>query len=107
MSRRWSLAVIAASTLISTVALASTGCSKDFNNRFQQSRQFVETLRPEKPGQMRVFAVDGSEFTASQVQWLRGRMRLIDAACVRGDEGRAEQLLSGTRDLLQAHRRSS
>jgi hypothetical protein len=40
-------------------------------------------VRPEKPGQARVYASDGSEFTAGQSQWMHGQVNRIGRACSR------------------------
>jgi hypothetical protein len=84
---------------------ASAGCDASFNEQYQASARIVDSLRPDKGGQARVFAVDGSEFTAGQVRWLQGELREIEEACVRGDQARAGQLLAGVRELLQSHHR--
>ncbi len=54
---------------------------------------------------MRVFASDGSEFTAGQALWMKGQLRSVLQACVRGDESSAASSLHGVTDLLHTHHR--
>jgi hypothetical protein len=69
--------------------------------------RLVDSLRPEKAGQMRVFAADGSEFNAGQVQWMKGQLRKFDRLCARGDAAEAANVLAGVQELLESHRRRS
>jgi hypothetical protein len=41
----------------------------------RDSQRLVDSLHPDKPVQMRVFAPDGSELTAGQGHWIRSRLR--------------------------------
>lgn len=103
------LKFISCSLLVSVLALsrasASGGCDASFTGQYQAAARVVDSLRPEKYGQARVFAVDGSEFTAGQARWLQGELRKIEEACVRGDQARADQLLGEVTELLQSHHR--
>ena len=59
---------------------------------------------------MRVFAADGSEFNAGQVQWMKGQLRRFDRLCARGapgDDAEAARVLAGVAELLKSHRRAS
>jgi hypothetical protein len=72
--------------------------------------RLIDSLRPEKPGQMRVLAADGSEFNAVQVQWMKGQLRKVDSVCARrapGDEAEAARILASVQELLDSHRRRS
>lgn len=86
-------------------APASAGCDASFTEQYQAAARVVDSLRPEKGGQARVFAVDGSEFTAGQARWLQADLRKVEEACVRGDQARASQLLAEVRELVQLHHR--
>lgn len=86
-------------------ARASVGCDASFTEQYQAAARIVDSLRPEKNGQARVFAVNGSEFTAGQALWLQAELRKVEEACVRGDQARASQLLGEVRDLVQSHHR--
>jgi hypothetical protein len=101
------LAAVAVSVLTSAASLASTGCDPAFIGAYHECVRIVDSLRPDKAGQMRVFAYDGSEFTAGQSQWLHGQIRLIEKACEQGDQTTATRLLSGVQDMLKAHQRKS
>ena len=85
---------------------ASAGCDASFTEQYQAAARIVDSLRPDKGGQARVFAADGSEFTAGQVRWLQGELRKIEEDCVQGDQARASQLLRKVREVLQSHHRA-
>ena len=55
---------------------------------------------------MRVFASDGSEFTAGQAQWMKGQLRGIQRDCTKGDAEAAAAQLRGVQELLNAHRKT-
>ena len=86
---------------------AAESCDTALDREWRDCERIVEVLRPEKPGQMRVFAADGSEFTAGQVMWMKGQLRRAEHACARGDQATAARLLTEVRDLVEAHRRAS
>jgi len=52
---------------------------------------------------MRVFASDGAEFTAGQVQWMKGQLRLIATACADGNAPDASRRLAEVRQVLNEH----
>jgi hypothetical protein len=92
-----------------SASYADGGCDKT-GSRYRNCVFLVDSLRPEKAGQMRVFAADGSEFNAGQVQWMKGQLRRFDRLCARGgpgDAAEAEKVLSDVEELLESHRRSS
>ena len=86
---------------------AAQGCDTASMERYQAYRRLAVSLRPEKPGQIRVFAANGAEFTAGQALWIHGQLRRIDAACTRGDQAEANRLLSALERLIEAHKRGS
>jgi hypothetical protein len=93
-------------TLAATVSHAGA-CDKG-QPEYRNSVRLVDSLRPDKAGQMRVFAADGSEFNAGQVQWMKARLREVDSLCARGteaDEARAARILQDVRELLDSHKR--
>jgi hypothetical protein len=78
--------------------------------QYRHCAQLVDSLRPEKSGQARVFASDGSEFTAGQALWMQGQMRKIERMCSLGtSQGQAEAsaALTAVQDLLRSHQRAS
>lgn len=85
--------------------LCGTG-SQQYNNCLR----LVDSLRPDKGGQQRVFAADGSEFTAGQALWMRGQLRKVARLCASGrpdDRQEAARILSEVSELLQSHHRDS
>jgi hypothetical protein len=98
---------VAAAWLASSVACASAGCDTAFTQTFHECLRVVDSLRPDKRGQARVYASDGSEFTAGQAQWMQGHLRLVDKACARGDQAEATRLLAPVQALLKVHQRAS
>jgi hypothetical protein len=107
MSSSKILVAVAASMLAPSASFANGGCDPAFIGRYHDCVRIVDSLRPDKAGQMRVFAFDGSEFTAGQSQWLHGQLRLIEKACADGDQDTATRLLDGVQEMLQAHQRKS
>ena len=104
MRRKVVIAMVVA-VLSGTTANAQSGCAGPLMREFHECERIVDSLRPEKPGQVRVYASDGSEFTAGQSQWMRGQLNEVGRACARGDSAAAARLLAGVRQLLDAHAR--
>jgi hypothetical protein len=72
--------------------------------------RLVDSLRPDKAGQARVFAFDGSEFTGGQAQWMRGQLRKVERLCASAapaDQAEAERLLAEVRELIVSRHRGS
>lgn len=90
-----------------SLSYAAEGCDASFTEQYHDCVRIVDSLRPDKGGQARVFAVDGSEFTAGQARWLQGQLHKVAAACVRNDEAQAAQLLAEVQELLKSHHRAS
>jgi hypothetical protein len=103
---KYTLPVVVA-CLVSSGVFASEGCDDAFTRTFHDCVRIVDSLRPEKAGQMRVFASDGSEFNAGQAQWMKGRLHAVEIACARGDQAEAAKLLAEVQELLKSHRRAS
>jgi hypothetical protein len=107
MSARVRLMMVTAAAMVclgSQVLRASESCDPDLARQYRESLRIADSLRPDKPGEARVFAVDGSEFTAGQVQWMKGRLRLVEEACAHGDQATAQRLLRDVQELIQGHR---
>jgi|ERR1019366_9115637 hypothetical protein len=99
------------SSLISTCLLASSSmthasCNSALTEQIASAERIVDSLRPDKAGQMRVFASDGSEFTAGEALWMKGQLRSVLRACAQGDEASAGSTLRGVTDLLNAHHKA-
>ena len=90
-----------------SLAHAAEGCDASFTTQYHDSMRIVESLRPDKGGQARVFAVEGSEFTAGQAHWMQGQLHKVEEACARGDKARAAQLLATVQELLKSHHGAS
>ncbi|HWS70123.1 MAG TPA: hypothetical protein VN325_45755 [Steroidobacteraceae bacterium] len=105
MSRKFLSCIVVACAL--SLARVAEGCDASFAGQYHDCLRIVDSLRPDKGGQARVFAVDGSEFTAGQARWMQGRLHKVEEACARGDQVRAAQLLAEVQTLLKSHHRAS
>jgi hypothetical protein len=103
---KFTLAVMVA-CLVSSGVFASESCDAAFTRTFHDCVRIVDSLRPEKAGQMRVFAADGSEFNAGQAQWMKGRLHAVERACARGDQAEAAKILAEVQELIKSHQRAS
>jgi hypothetical protein len=99
------LSVVATTYLLASSTPTHASCSTTVTKDFASAERIVDSLRPDKPGQLRVFASDGSEFTAGQALWMKGQLRSVLQACAQGDEVSAGSSLRGVTDLLNAHHR--
>jgi len=104
MRRKIVIAMVVA-VLSGTTAYADSDCAGPVMRELHADERIVDSLRPDKPGQVRVYAADGAEFTAGQSQWMRGQLKEVGRACVRGDSAAAARLLAGVRQLIDAHAR--
>ena len=100
------LSVAASTYLLTSSALVYADCGAVLTAKFVNAERIVDSLRPDKPGQVRVFAPDGSEFTAGQALWMKGQLRSVLQACSQGDDASAGSRLLGVTDLLNAHHRA-
>jgi hypothetical protein len=105
MLSKKTLLVLAGACLAAPALYASEGCDPGIVQQYHDSARVADSLRPDKPGVMRVYAADGSEFTAGQALWMQGQLRLVDKACARGDQAEATRRLAAVRELLKAHQR--
>src|ERR1700730_6182535 len=101
------LIALAAGCLAASVGFANESCDPGFNQQYHDYLRIVDSLRLDKPGQMRVFASDGAEFTGGQALWMRGQLRYVDRSCAGGDQVGAARLLRGVQALVTAHQRHS
>ncbi len=92
-------------TCIASSAYAASGCDPVFTAAFHDCVRIVDSLRVDKAGQARVFASDGSEFTAGQALWMKGQLRAAERACGQGDQAEAERHLTPVQQLLKEHHR--
>jgi hypothetical protein len=101
------LIALTAGCLAASAGYGNESCDAGFNQQYHDSLRIVDSLRLDKPGQMRVFASDGSEFTGGQTLWMRGQLRHVDRACAGGDQVGAARLLRGVQELVTARQRYS
>lgn len=95
---------------IAASAHADGGCDERTMAQYRDCVRLVDSLRPDKFGQARVFASDGSEFTAGQSLWMKGQLRKVARLCARGtqaEQAEAVAVLTDVRDLLQSHHRGA
>ena len=86
---------------------SSSGCDDKLAASLHECERIVGSLRPDKAGQMRVFASDGSEFTVGQAQWMKGQLRLVAKACAEGAVTNASRHLAQVQQLLSEHHRTA
>jgi len=98
--------IVAVGLAISNMASAEpkTQCDQATVESLSTTRHLVQSLRADKPGQMRVFSADGLEFTASEASWLKSQVTLIERECQEGRAAEATQRLSEVRQLIAQHR---
>jgi hypothetical protein len=99
------LTLLATGMLLASSAYGATSAALDdtLTASLHECERIVGSLHPDKPGQMRVFASDGSEFTAGQVQWMKGQLRLIAKERADGNVVDASARLAEVRQLLNEH----
>ena len=110
MSARGVVGAAAICLLAVGAAYAGNPCDGASAQEYRECVRLVDSLRPDKAGQARVFAVDGSEFTAGQAQWMRGQLRKVERLCASAapaDQAEAERLLAEVRELLVSRHRAS
>jgi hypothetical protein len=97
---RWALLLLASST---TYAAANAACDEQFMTTLHQCERIVGSLRYDKLSQARVFASDGSVYTAGQAQWMKGQLRLVEQECTGGNTADAARRLADVEELLREH----
>ena len=94
-------------SLFAAAAYADASCDTDLMARYRHSQTIADSLRPDKGAQVRVFASDGSVFTAGQAQWMQGQLRSYERLCAHAtdvDRAEAAKVLAGVEELLRSHR---
>ena len=82
---------------------ARAGCDAALTASLDQAQRLADSLRLDKPALARVFAADGSEFTAAQALWLKGQLREVRRACALSQQPSAAARLATVQDLIKAH----
>jgi hypothetical protein len=98
------LVSVAASTCLLASAPTHASCNAAFSEQFANAERVANSLRPDEPGQVRVFSSDGAEFTAGQALWIKGQLRSIEQDCARGDEVAAVSSLHEVSNLFAARK---
>ena len=93
--------------MLAASPMTQAGCNPALTEQIVSAERVVDSLRPDKAGQMRTYASDGSEYTSGQALWMKGQMRAVTRACAKGDEASATAALRGVQELLNAHHRAS
>lgn len=101
------LSTIMSTYLLVSMSAAQADCSAALRVQIAGAERIVDSLRPDKAGQMRVFASDGSEFPAGQAQWMKGQLKSVARACSKGDEAAAATQLQSVLALLNSHHRAT
>ncbi len=85
---------------------ARADCDSTLGSSLRDTERFVATMRADKPGQARVFAADGSEYSAGLVRWMAAQLRAADKDCLNAKPAEAAQRLSAVQETLTpSHRR--
>jgi hypothetical protein len=95
--------MFALSFLAPATALADLDCDAATASKLRALERFADSVRVDKPGLARVYAQDGTEFTAGEALWMKGQLRSADTACARGNSAGAGQRLQAVDRLIQAH----
>jgi hypothetical protein len=82
-------------------AMAAAQCEPPVAATLRTAAQKVAALHLDKPGQARVFAADGSQYTAAAVLRMTAELRHAERACSRGDAAEASKHLDDLRELLR------
>jgi hypothetical protein len=98
--------ILGSTYLIVSSTMTQAGCSPALTEQIVSAERIVDSLRPDKAGQMRVFATDGSQYSAGEAVWMKGQLRSVLRSCNQGDENTASSTLRGVTDLLKAHHSS-
>lgn len=78
-------------------------CGPALLRSLHEAQRQLDSLRPDKSGQTRVFAPDGSDFTTGQARWMKAELRSAEQSCATGDATGAAEHLSNVQSLLQSH----
>lgn len=99
--------IVASTALLALSNLAQANCSPTLTEHFSSVQRIVDSVRPDKPGQLRVVASDGSVFTSAEAHWMNAQLRLVQKECAQGDEAAADKALRELNTLLIAHNHAS
>jgi hypothetical protein len=95
--------LVGSTCLLALSTLVHADCSPRLTEQIVSTERIIDSLRPDKAGQIRVFASDGSKYSAGQAIWMKGQMRDVVAACTKGDNAAAMSHLQAVLDILKVH----
>ena len=94
------LLLAAGSVALASGVLEAAPCDAAFTRSYAPYAHAVDSLRPDKPGALRVFDSNGASYSAAQALWMKGQVRAIDRACVREDILEASRRFDSLRTLI-------
>jgi hypothetical protein len=99
--------IVASTAILALSNLAQANCSPTLTEHISSVQRIVDSVRPDKPGQVRVVASDGSVFTSAEAHWMNAQLRLVQKNCAQRDEAAADKALHEVNNLLSAHKPAS
>jgi hypothetical protein len=96
------LLIISTIALLSNAALAAPAEST-LAKSLRESERFVNSLRMDKPSQMRVYAFDGTEYTSSEALWLKAHVEAARKALASNNANGAARELNLIAATLKSH----
>ena len=99
--------IVAATAVLAMSSLAQATCTPALTEHFSSVQRVVDSVRSDKPGQLRVVATGGLVFTSAEAQWMHAQLRLAQKQCVQGDEAAAEKTLHEINGLISAREHTS
>jgi hypothetical protein len=99
--------IVASTALLALSNLAQANCSSTLTEHFSSVQRIVDSLRLDKPGQLRVVASDGLVFTSAEAHWMNAQLRLVQKNCAQDNEAAADKALREINNILSAHDRAS
>jgi predicted ATP-grasp superfamily ATP-dependent carboligase len=98
---RWLTAISALAIFGAGEAAPAAECDGALTRSLQDAGQRLAHMQVTKPGQARVFASDGTEYSAAAVRRMRAQLGLAERACDRGDARAASGLLDAIKETLR------
>jgi hypothetical protein len=107
----WSRVMVSITAVAATsVCWADGTCDATMMQQYRECAHIIGSLRPEKAGQARVFAYDGSEYTGGQALWMKGQLRKLERLCASdsaADKAEAARVLADLETLLKTRHGNS
>lgn len=107
----WSRVMVSIAAVAATsVCWADGACDPAMMQQYRECAHIIGSLRPEKAGQARVFAYDGSEYTGGQAAWMKGQLHKLERLCAsssEADKAEATRVLMDLETVLKSHHGNS